>query len=240
MTEGLRRALARLGHPDQLPWSPSGRSWGSRTPGTISRSTCELRIGPHHSQMSRTTAPTIQQRSRGKGVSGVSMSPRRSSFSFSASTGSQRGSPLASAILPQSSVGPGPSPRCARYVALDPRAQPWRGCPQPEPRPKPFLAHRVHMANAQRHFLLALVAAPRCQAHGLDPCSDGESSSELFVDTAGAANEGFSIANTFQFAGRQKSRRAATSPQADPQTPAYRCPGHARTTTAPAGSSLIT
>ena len=72
------------------------------------------------------------------------------------------------------------------------------------------------MANARRHFLLALVAAPRCQAHGLDPCSDGESSSELFVDTAGAANEGFSIANTFQFAGRQKSRRAATSPQADP------------------------
>ena len=43
-----------------------------------------------------------------------------------------------------------------------------------------------------------------------------ESSSELSVDTAGAANEGFSIANTFQFAGRQKSRRAATSPQADP------------------------
>ena len=30
------------------------------------------------------------------------------------------------------------------------------------------------MANARRHFLLALVAAPRCQAHGLDPCSDGE------------------------------------------------------------------
>ena len=40
------------------------------------------------------------------------MSSRRSSFSFSASTGSQRGSPLASAILPQSSVGPGPSLRC--------------------------------------------------------------------------------------------------------------------------------
>ena len=31
-----------------------------------------------------------------------------------------------------------------RSVALDPRAQPWRGCPQPEPRPKPFLAFRVH------------------------------------------------------------------------------------------------
>ena len=32
-------------------------------------------------------------RNKGKGVSGVSMSSRRSSFSFSASTGSQRGSP---------------------------------------------------------------------------------------------------------------------------------------------------
>ena len=38
MTEGLRRALARLGQPDQLPWSPSGRSRGSRIPGTRSRS----------------------------------------------------------------------------------------------------------------------------------------------------------------------------------------------------------
>jgi hypothetical protein len=38
MTEGLRCALARLGQPDQLPWSPSGRSWGSRIRGTRSRS----------------------------------------------------------------------------------------------------------------------------------------------------------------------------------------------------------
>ena len=37
-TDGLRRALARLGQPDQLPWSPSGRSWGSLIPGTRSRS----------------------------------------------------------------------------------------------------------------------------------------------------------------------------------------------------------
>ena len=40
------------------------------------------------------------------------MSSRRSSFSFSASTGSQRGSPLASAILPQSSFGPRGIQRC--------------------------------------------------------------------------------------------------------------------------------
>ena len=33
--------------------------------------------------------------------------------------------------------------------------------------------HSGCMANARRHFLLALVAAPRCQALGLDPCSDG-------------------------------------------------------------------
>ena len=37
-TDGLRRALARLGQPDQLPWSPFGRSWGSLIPGTRSRS----------------------------------------------------------------------------------------------------------------------------------------------------------------------------------------------------------
>ena len=30
------------------------------------------------------------------------------------------------------------------------------------------------MANARMHFLLALVAAPLGQAHGLDPCSNGE------------------------------------------------------------------
>ena len=93
------------------------------------------------------------------------------------------------------------------------------------------------MANARRHFLLALVAAPRCQAHGLDPCSDGESSSELFVDTAGAANEGFSIANTFQFAGRQKSRRAATSPQADPNP---RLLQHSRGVPSPTKAPIIT
>ena len=38
MTEGMRRALARLRQPPWLPWSPSGRSWGSRIPGTRSRS----------------------------------------------------------------------------------------------------------------------------------------------------------------------------------------------------------
>ena len=37
-TDGLRRALARLGQHGQLPWSPSGRSRGSRIPGTRSRS----------------------------------------------------------------------------------------------------------------------------------------------------------------------------------------------------------
>ena len=37
-TEGMRRALARLRQPPWLPWSPSGRSWGSRIPGTRSRS----------------------------------------------------------------------------------------------------------------------------------------------------------------------------------------------------------
>jgi len=31
-----------------------------------------------------------------------------------------------------------------RSVAPHPAAQPWRGCLHPQPRPKPFLAHRVH------------------------------------------------------------------------------------------------
>ena len=43
------------------------------------------------------------------------------------------------------------------------------------------------MANARRHFLLALVAAPLGKAHGLDPCAATESSSELSVEQAGAA-----------------------------------------------------
>ena len=34
--------------------------------------------------------------------------------------------------------------------------------------------HSGCMANARRHFLLALVAAPLGKAHGLDPCSNGE------------------------------------------------------------------
>ena len=46
---------------------------------------------------------------------------------------------------------------------------------QDGPRPKPFLAHRLHcFANARRHFWLALVASARWQAHGLDRCSNGE------------------------------------------------------------------
>ena len=61
----------------------------------------------------------------GKGVSGVSISSRRSSFSFSASTGSPRGLQPPSGILPQSFVWPGPIQRgvannlatvsCVRY-----------------------------------------------------------------------------------------------------------------------------
>ena len=82
------------------------------------------------------------------------------------------------------------------------RAQPWRGCLHPQPRPKPFLAH--WRCNARRHFWLGLVASARCQPHGLDRCSPWaaatESSSELSVERAGAANEAFSIANSFRLA----------------------------------------
>ena len=34
ITEGLRRARARLRQPTYRPWSPSGRLWGSGVPGT--------------------------------------------------------------------------------------------------------------------------------------------------------------------------------------------------------------
>ena len=58
--------------------------------------------------------------------------------------------------------------------------------------------------NARRHFWLGLVASARCQPHGLDRCSPWaaatESSSELSVERAGAANEAFSIANSFRLA----------------------------------------
>ena len=85
------------------------------------------------------------------------------------------------------------------------------GRPSPsQPRPKPFLAHRVHCQRpelARRHFWLGLVASSRCQAHALDRCSNRELIGAL-RRAGGGGQRGlgscFSIANSFRLEAPEK------------------------------------
>jgi hypothetical protein len=56
------------------------------------------------------------------------------------------------------------------------------------------------MANARRHFLLALVAAPLGKAHGLDPCSNGKLIGAL-RRAGGGGHRGLHSPDTFSLRG---------------------------------------
>lgn len=108
------------------------------------------------------------------------MSSRRSSFSFSASTGSQRGSPLASAILPQSSVGPGPSLRCDSTARVGRRAS--RTVRTPLGRARAAYDKKrgdcARRGPAERRYIYSNIPDRRARLYEQDATHDGSQESE--------------------------------------------------------------